>query len=291
MSHDHNHKSNNIRIAFFLNLFFAILQVFVGLYTNSISILSNSLHDFGDSLSIGLSWYLDKLSDKKRTEKFSYGYKRFSVLAAMINSLVLLTGSFFIISEAVSRIIKPEHSNVKGMLLFAILGIAINTVAALRLIKSKKISEKTVSWHLVDDILGWIAVLIVSLVTMIRDIHILDPILSILITLFILWNVFKNLRTVLMIFLQGVPGNINQEKLENAILKLPNVKAIHDTHIWSLDGEHNILTTHLVFEHNAKENDMNDAKCRAKEIINKFNVGHSTIEIEKEEELCDLNKC
>ncbi len=131
------------------------------------------------------------------------------------------------------------------MIVFAIIGVAVNGYAAWKLSKGKSLNERVVSWHLVEDVLGWIAVLIVAIVLLFTDINYLDPALSLLITLYILWNVVMRLRETLMIFLQAVPSGINIEAIKDRILQLPHVHSLHHTHVWSLEGEHHVFTTHI----------------------------------------------
>ncbi len=287
----HDHATENIRYAFFLNLVFTLFEIAGGIYTNSLAIMSDALHDLGDSLSLGLSWYLSKLSGKKRTEVFSYGYRRFSLLAAFINGLVLIAGSLIILSEAIPRLITPEHSNAMGMLIFAIIGVAVNGAAVMRLKGGKTMNERVVAWHLLEDVLGWVAVLIISIIMLIRDIHILDPILSILITFYILWNVGKNLKKTVMIFLQSVPESLEIKNIEKALLSTSGVKGVHDTHIWSLDGEHHVLTTHVIIGKDSTQQVAADIKFGAKVSLKEMGVSHITIEIETEGEKCELDVC
>ena len=204
-NHGHHHSSENIKTAFFLNLFFTIIEFIGGIYTNSLAITSDAIHDLGDSISLGMAWYFQNLSNKKPTKTYSYGFKRFSLLGAIINSVILLVGSIFIILEAIPRILSPEHSDAKGMMWFAVLGIIVNGAAVLKLRKGTSINERVVSLHMIEDVLGWVAVLIASIIMQFWDIPILDPILSLLIALFILYNVFKNGRESVRIILQGTP--------------------------------------------------------------------------------------
>jgi cobalt-zinc-cadmium efflux system protein len=284
----HKHDATtNIKIAFLLNFIFTIAEIIGGFFTNSLAIISDGLHDLGDAFSLGLSWYLAKLSSKEKTPKFSYGYKRFSLLAALINSIILLAGSLFILTKAIPRLINPEHSNAKGMLIFAIVGLAVNGFAAWKVHKGKSMNEQVITWHLLEDVLGWAAVLIVSVVLLIRDIPILDPLLSILITLYILWNVVKKLKESLMIFLQSVPKSVEVKKLEQEIVSLDSIQGIHDTHLWSLDGASHILSTHIIVSKDARPEDVFNAKCGAKKIAQNFGIEHATIEVEAEGESCE----
>jgi cobalt-zinc-cadmium efflux system protein len=293
MGHNHSHNGHchsavkNIKIAFFLNLFFTIIEFVGGILTNSVAIMSDALHDLGDSFSLGLAWFLEKYSNKKRTGLFSYGYKRFSLLGAFINGAILLIGSLFILSEAIPRLINPEPSNAYGMILLAILGVTVNGIAVYKTAKGKTLNEKVISLHLLEDVLGWIAVFIVSIVMIFTDLYILDPILSILITLYILWGVAKNLRKTILLFLQATPENLNIKDVDEKLKKIKNIYDIHDTHIWSLDGEHNILSTHIVINDNLKLEDIEKVKKESKLKLKDIGIQHSTIEIEYKREQCN----
>jgi cobalt-zinc-cadmium efflux system protein len=291
MPHQHNeHKTTKqIKIAFFLNLGFTILEIFGGLLTNSMAILSDALHDLGDSFSLGLAWFLNKVSNRAADEKFSYGYRRFSLLAALINTIVLIIGSIFIISEAIPRLIQPEHSNAQGMVIFAILGIVINGIAVLNLKGGHSTNIRIVMWHLLEDVLGWVAVLIVGIVLLFKDIHILDPLLSLLITLYVLYNVVKNLRKTLGLFLQGVPDNISIPSLESQFKDVNGVSDVHHTHVWSLDGERNVLTTHIVVDQNLSQESVQEIKLTIIDQLKLLNLEHSTIEIEYKTDDCSMN--
>jgi cobalt-zinc-cadmium efflux system protein len=292
MAHPHEHNENrpikNIKLAFFLNLSFTVIEIIGGIMTNSVAIMSDALHDLGDSLSIGLSWILERIATKQKTKRFTYGFRRFSLLAALINALVLIIGSFMILSIAIPRILNPESTNARGMFLLSILGIAINGYAAYKVAKGKTMNEKVISWHLFEDVLGWVAVLIVSVVMMFTDIAILDPILSVIITLYILWNIVKKLRSTIVLFLQGTPTSLDTVAIENELKKYKGIKNIHDTHIWSLDGENHILSTHIVVNKGSKKDDIIKIKCELKEMLNKLSIKHTTLEIEFEDEDCKL---
>lgn len=293
MAHNHDHSHHHahggegrIKTAFFLNLFFTIAEFIGGYFTNSLAIMSDALHDLGDSFSLGIAWYLSKVAKKEEDKNFSFGYKRFSLLGALINSVVLIIGSFFILSEAVPRIFNPEPSHAQGMLIFAIAGIVINGLAAFNLRSGKSMNEKVVSWHLLEDVLGWAAVLIVSIILMFTDLYILDPLLSLLITLYVLFNVVKNLKETLKIFLQGTPEEINMDDIEKRILSVGGVESVHHLHVWSLDGELHILTAHVVSKgvRDIKEAMLLKKKIRA--ALTDTHIEHVTMELEFEGENC-----
>ncbi len=289
MAHSHDDSTANIKTAFFLNLFFSLAELIGGYLTNSLAIYSDALHDLGDTFSLGVSWYLDKVSKQPRNSSFSYGLGRFSLLSAFISSVVLLIGSLYILSEAIPRLLSPEHSNAQGMILFAIGGILINGIAVLRLKKGQSMNEKVIFLHILEDVLGWIAVLITGIIIYFYDIHILDPLLSMAIVLFVLWNVAKNLKATVKLFLQSVPEGLDITDLEANIKKIPHVQALHDTHLWTLDGIHHILTIHIVIANDTTDKEAVVIKCEAKKLFNKQNIEHSTIEIEREGEVCELD--
>ncbi len=296
MSHNHNHHHHhdsrkNIGVAFLLNVSFTIIEIIGGLLTNSMAILSDALHDFGDSLSLGIAWILEGHSKKKPDSKFTFGYARFSLLGALINSIILVVGSIIILINALPRILNPQEVGYKGMLYLSIAGIVVNGLAVLRLKKGSSLNEKVVSWHLMEDVLGWVAVLIVSIVLMFTDLPVLDPILSVLITLYILYNVAKNLREILVVFLQGVPSHLSVNRINERLSRVEGVVEAHHTHLWSLDGESVILSTHIVIEDSADREEIVKIKTRIREMVSDMGIKHITMEVEFEKEKCSHQEC
>ena len=285
-AHDQSDPTSPVRVAFFLNLGFTILEVVGGLWTNSLAILSDALHDLGDSVAIGVSWYLERLSAKGKNRRFSYGYRRLSLLASLITATVLLSGALFVLTEAIPRLIRPQHSNAQGMLLFSIVGIVVNGVAAFRLRGGKTMNARMIAWHLIEDVLGWVAVLVVSLMLLLRDIHILDPILSILITVYVLYNVVRNLRETVALFLQAAPGSLDIDAIEQRLRAIPEVRSMHHTHIWSLDGQHHVLTTHVVVAEETPRDRILRVKKAFRDIAEGIGLEHTTLEVEYEDEDC-----
>ena len=288
MSDDHKHgeSSGNIGVAFFLNLAFTILEVIGGLWTNSIAILSDALHDFGDCLSLGAAWYLQRLSNKSSDAQFTYGYRRFSVLGALITGLVLLGGLGFVLVKATGRLIDPEPVNAPGMIVIAIVGIIFNGAAVLRVKGGQSLNEKVVSWHLLEDVLGWIGVLVGSIAMSLWSLPIIDPILSIAISLFVLWNVVKNLRKVLLVMLQRAPKGFDLKRFKRALDDTPKLLSSHHTQTWSLDGERHVLSTHVVLEPDATRDEIIAAKRNVHAILGKHHFEHITVDVELLGEEC-----
>ncbi len=290
-SHNHAHTDGNIGVAFFLNLAFTIIELVGGLFTNSIAIISDAVHDFGDSLSLGLAWYFQKLSKKGSTRQYTYGYKRFSLLGAIINSVVLIVGSVFVITEAIPRLISPQETNAGGMLILAIIGIVINGIAVLRTRKGSSVNERVVSLHLLEDVLGWAAVLVGSIVMHITGISIIDPILSIAIACFVLFNIFKNIKQVLPILLQGVPTDVDREHIIEKLEGIENVSNVHDLHIWSLDDEYNVLTVHITLGESIAMDALAETKMEIRSLLKNEGIHHATIEFETPDETCTFEDC
>ena len=258
--------------------------------TNSTAILADAVHDLGDSFALGQAWYFEKISRRHGSDIYSYGFKRFSLLGALISTLLILTSSLYILSEAIPRLINPEESNAEGMIFLAIIGIAVNGYAMLKLSGEKGINAKTVSLHLLEDVLGWVAVLVVATILLFRDIHILDPILAILITLYILMNVVKNIKSTVPIFLQAVPKDVDLDSIKKAIHGIDHVASAHHVHLWSLDGENSIFSAHLLADKNLTPEQYADLKHNVRLIIQEYGLYHSTVEIELPEEACRMQE-
>lgn len=289
--HSHAHATGNIALAFFLNTAFALIELVGGVLTNSVAILSDALHDLGDSFSLGTAWYFQRKSQKSRTAHYTYGYQRFSLVGAFVNAIVLTVGSVFIIQEAVSRLAEPQQPNPQGMIGLAILGIAVNGAAMLRLKKGGSINERVVSLHFLEDVLGWVAVLIGAVIMLFAHVPILDPILSLGIAAFVLFNVYRNIKPAFQIVLQGVPENITEEEVRQLVLDEQEVVDVHDYHLWSLDGEHHILTLHVVVSEPMALKQAEALKERIKNRLRQLHITHATIEVEFNPEHCQQRSC
>ena len=288
--HDHSHhhhgdeSTNRIAWAFFLNLGFSIVEFVGGWLTNSTAIMADAVHDLGDSLSIGSAWLLNKLGKKEADVTFTYGYRRLSLFGALINGVVLVSGSIWVLSEAIPRLFNPVMPMAEGMFWLAILGVLVNGFAAYRLSHGETLNERVLNWHLMEDVLGWIAVLIVSVVLYFFEVPILDPVLCILFTLFILFNVVKHLRTTLMLFAQSVP---DPELRDNVYSRLSGIQHINE--IWSLDGERHVLTAHLVLDYPMPPAQQIELKEKIAAVLKDYKLQHTTIELEYPDEICRDN--
>jgi len=285
--HGHDHSSgSNLKVAFFLNLGFTVLEILGGLWTNSVAILTDAIHDFGDCASLGLAWYFENVSERGHTPEHTYGYKRFRLLGGLVTGLVLVAGLTVVLWQAVGRLVSPEPVNAPGMMGLAAIGILVNGAAVLRVRKGGSLTEKVVSWHLLEDTLGWVAVLVGAGVMSVWDVPIIDPLLSIGISLFVLWNVGRNLSRVAKVFLQAVPASFDLAQFEEEIKQLPKVGDTHHTHVWSLDGESHVLSAHVVMTANASRKEIVELKKRVRERLNPTDFVHVTIDVELEGEEC-----
>lgn len=285
-SHLHAHGSRRIGLAFFLNASFTVIELIGGWLTNSTAIMADAVHDLGDTLAIGLGWLLQNFSKKKADERYSYGYRRFSLLGAAINAAILIAGSLLILSEAVPRLWAPEMPHVEGMVALAVLGVAVNGAAALGLRGGKTLNEQVLNLHFLEDVLGWVAVLIVSLILWFYPLPILDPLLSIGFTLFILWRVVQTLGQALRVFLQSVPDAKMLADIRNQLRDLAPVDDVHHLHLWSLDGEHHVLTAHLSLHQDLDAPRLRELKCDVEAQLAHYNLAHTTIAVEFPNENC-----
>jgi cobalt-zinc-cadmium efflux system protein len=299
--HDHNHGSgmhvhpvvNNMWIALFLNLAFTVIEFIGGFLTNSVAILSDAVHDLGDSIAIIAALVLEKQSIKGRSKLFSYGKRRFSVLAALITSLVLIVSSVFILTQVIPRFYNPQVVNARGVLGLAVLGLVFNGAAVFRLRKgsSSSLNQKAVMLHLMEDVLGWIAVLIGGTIMYFTKWYWIDPVLSLGITAFIVYNAGKTMFATLKILLQAVPETFDQEGLLSKLESIPGIVSVHDLHSWTLDGEKNILTVHIVTEPLIASENLHSIKAQLFEIFLQYKIHHPTIQFETTNEKCELLTC
>jgi cobalt-zinc-cadmium efflux system protein len=282
-----NMKSKGkILIAFLLNLIFSIVEFLGGIFTGSVAITSDALHDFGDAISIGLSFFLEKISGKKPNEKYTFGYARYSVLGGLITTLVLLASSGIVIYKSIQRIISPVSINYNLMIVIAIVGFFVNLFATFFTHGGKSINQKAVNLHMLEDVLGWLVVLIGAVVMKFTNLHVIDPILSICVAVFIIVNCVKNLIQISNIFLIKTPKDINLADIKAEILKIDGVIDLHHLHVWTLDGEINLLSLHLVVkEYNSH------IKNKVKEEMYEHGICHTTIEMEEVSENCKEKSC
>ena len=276
----------NIFVAFILNFLFSIFEFFGGLYTGSVAIVSDAIHDLGDALSIGLSFFLEKKSKKQPDDNFTYGYARYSVLGGIITNLVLLFGSVAVIYNAIEKIISPTQIKYDGMIAFAVVGVCVNFLAAFFTREGDSINQKAVNLHMLEDVLGWVVVLIGAIVMKYTNFSYIDPVMSVCVSVFILTNAVRNVKQAMDVFLEKIPESVNVNEIKEHISEIEGVKDVHHVHIWTMDGERVYATMHVV-----AEGDSHIIKEDIRHELFEHGISHVTIEIESENEHCHERLC
>lgn len=272
----------NILIVFFVNVFFTIFEFVGGIITGSMAIFSDAIHDLGDSITLAISYLLERKSKKRKNDTHTYGYVRYSLVGSIITTIILLVSSILLIIGSIRRAMNPIDINYDGMIFFSVIGIIVNVIAMYLTRGGKTLNEKAVNLHKLEDILGWIIVLIGSIVMRLTDFKLIDPALSMIVAIIILVGAIKNLGIILNIFLEVTPEDVDLKILKKEILAIDGVLELHHIHVRSFDGYTNHLTMHVVL----KEYDSN-IKKEIKKKLKELNIVHSNIEIELENEKCN----
>ena len=279
-------STRKIFVAFILNLGFSIFELIGGMFTHSVAILSDSVHDIGDALSIGLAFLLEKKSQRSPDDNYTYGYLRYSVIGSLITTLILICGSVFVITGATYRIINPVEVNYNGVIVLAIIGVVVNFGAVYFTRDGDSLNQKSVNLHMLEDVLGWVVVLIGAILMRFTSISLIDPILSIVVALFILVNALRNFREIGDLFLEKTPQGVSLPEMEQALLEIPAIKSVHHLHLWSMDGNTNYATMHIVTNHPSHE-----LKEQVREKLYQQQISHVTIELESPREHCTEESC
>lgn len=272
--------------AFFLNLFFSVVELIGSFVTGSVAIASDALHDFADAITIGISCFLEKKSNRQPDETYTYGYRRYSVLAGFSGSLVLLVGSAVVIYHAVGRIVNPQPIHYNKMIFFGIFGIICNGVAAYITHGDESVNQKAVNLHMIEDVLGWVAVLLGAVVMKFTQFAIIDPLLSVGVAVFIIVNAGRNLKHSLEILLEKAPAGISASQVKDLLLTTDGVIDVHHMHLWSMDGITNYATLHLVTNEHP-----DNIKKQVKAILSQKGISHVTLELETSDEHCNERIC
>lgn len=285
-----NKTPENIKIAFLLNLAFSIVEAIGGILTNSISIISDSLHNLGDSITIGINYIFEKKSKKLPNKEYSYGYLRYTMLGSLIASFILLVGSVIIIYNVVPRLIKPLSVNYDAMIIFGIFGLLINLYATIKIMRSKD-KDKKINTHMIEDTVIWLFILTGSICIKVFNLVIIDPILSLLIAIYILYQVYKYMKNIYNIFMEKVPKNVKIDEIKKDIESNENIDNVHHIHIWSMDGVNNYMTAHIHLNKILNEEEIIKTKNDVKNKLKEDKINHITLEVEYFNEKCDSSNC
>lgn len=291
IGHDHIKRRGNLLFAACLNLGFTIIELIGGILTNSIAVLSDALHDLGDSLTLFAAYFAEGQAKRGADRKRTFGYARISLFSALVSATILLVGSIYILIEAIARLFQPEPVLAGWVAGLAVFGLATNILAYKKLHGGHSANEKVLSWHLLEDVFGWVAVLIGAVVMHFTGWFIIDPILTIAFTLLIIFGVVHNLKEVINLFMEGVPAGIDTEKIKKDIGMFTGIKSIHDIHVWSLDGSTAMLTAHVELELDSGLN-QNEIYNQIKNYLKDLSITHTTIEFESKGVMdCHGNQC
>lgn len=276
----------NILIAFVLNLGFSIFELLGGVFTGSVAILSDAIHDMGDAASIGVAYFLEKKSGRQPDERYTYGYGRYAILGSIITTLFLLAGSAVVVYRAIQRILIPADIHYDGMIVFAIVGVCVNLAAAFVTREGDSLNQKAVNLHMLEDVLGWAVVLVGAVVMRLTDIQIIDPIMSMGVAVYIIVNAVRNLKEAIELILEKAPREIDVQELEEHISEIAGVQDVHHIHVWSMDGQNHYATMHVVTNGNPHQ-----IKRLVRGELEEHGIGHVTLEMEQEGEHCNERHC
>lgn len=276
--HHHGASTENIRLAFFLNFSFSVIELIGGLWIGSMAIVADAVHDFGDSLSLGTAWFLERYAKRGRDQRFNFGYRRFSLLSALIAGVVISCGSTLILYESIRRLGDPGEPHGLAMVGLALIGLLVNGAAAWRLSSGKTQNEKMLTWHLIEDVLGWAIVLIGGLVIHFTGLHWLDPVLAIGLSLYVLYNVVRHLKGTAYLFLQGRPLDFNESRFRKEAMAIAGVEHIDHLAVWSLDGESSILSARIHIHDLRDPLEIEKVKSKVKDVAREFGAQVATLE-------------
>ena len=276
--HHHKKAGENLAFVFFMNLTFNVIVIIGGLATNSMAILADCIHDLSDTISIAFAWFLEHVAQKDSTDKYSYGYQRFSILGAVIISIFVIVMAFIILEEAIPRLFAPEGVDADGMLVVAIVGIIFKSLSVYRLHKGETFNEKAILIHQLGDVFEWVAILILSVVLMFWDgAPYLDPFVSIGIALWLIFNLARNLYKSVEVLLQKTPNHFDVDEFKSSIMSIEDITAIDDFHVWSLDGIDSVLTLKVSIDN---WNNQEKIKKEIYSIASKYHIVDITIEFD-----------
>ena len=248
--------------------------------------MSDAVHDMGDAAGIGAAYFLEKKAKKQPDDIYTYGYERYSLLGGLITTVILISGSVVVILSALRRLLNPVEIDYSGMIIFAALGVVVNFIAAWFTREGDSVNQRAVNLHMIEDVLGWVLVLIGGVIMKFTDFAMIDSLLSMGVAVFILINALKNLKEILDVFLEKIPDGIDIASLKEHILEIDGVLGVHHIHIRTVDGQRNYATMHIVTEEKGCE-----IKRKVREELAEHNISHTTLELEHPDEKCEEETC
>lgn len=264
-------------LAFFLNLSYAIVEFIAGGIFGSSAVLADSVHDLGDAIAIGVSAFLETISNREEDSHYTLGYKRFSLLGALVTAVILMTGSVLVILENITKLFHPQPVNDEGILWLGIIAVSINVLASLVVRKRKTKNESILSLHFLEDTLGWVAVILMAIVLRFSDWYILDPLLSLVISIFILSKAIPRFWSTLKIFLDAVPEGVDIQQVKSDLEQLDHVASINQLNLWTMDGLEKNAIVHVCLK---KVEHMEVCKEAIRAMLKDYGFQNITIEVD-----------
>ncbi len=281
--HSHSHASRDasvksLMVVFGTNLLFSIIEFVAGILFNSTAIFSDAVHDLGDAVSTGTALVLEKKSMKHADGTYTFGQRRFSLLGALITGLILIIGSGIALFRAIPRFFAPEPVEATGMLWLAVVAIGLNLVSAVALLGRKSRSERMLQLHMLEDVLGWVAILIISVILQFKPWYFLDPLVSVGISLYILHEAIPQTIGTIRILMESVPEDVDVNEISDKLLQIQGVHGLTHLHLWSMDGQdNNFAVTLFTADPSVQEQDR--IKTAVRQILVPYHVTCSTIEV------------
>lgn len=287
---DNEYLGNAFRIGITINIIFIVLEVIFGLLSNSMALVSDAGHNFSDVIALIFSWLAIRLSQRKPTSKFTYGFRRSTILAAILNTVLLLVAVGFLLWETIQRIGRPVVINSKNIIIIAIIAIFVNGFTAWLFVKNKKhdLNIRSAFVHFIADTLVSLGVVISGVIIYFTGLTWLDTAVSFIIIAVILISLYKLLVDSVSLALDAVPENIDFEAVRQYLNEIPEVDTIHDLHIWALSTSAAALTVHL--ETNT-QTDVDFLSKIQQDLDSRFKIEHSTIQVEYEKQSEQCNDC
>ena len=268
---------HTVWLAFFLNLSYAIVEFIAGGIFGSSAVLADSVHDLGDAIAIGISAFLEAISNREEDSHYTLGYKRFSLLGALVTAVILMTGSVLVILENITKLFHPQPVNDEGILWLGIIAVSINVLASLVVRKGKTKNESILSLHFLEDTLGWVAVILMAIVLRFTDWYILDPLLSLVISIFILSKAIPRFWSTLKIFLDAVPEGVDIKQVKSDLEQLDHVTSINQLNLWTMDGLEKNAIVHVCLK---KVEHMEVCKEAIRAMLKDYGFQNITIEVD-----------
>ncbi|ACK70967.1 cation diffusion facilitator family transporter [Gloeothece citriformis PCC 7424] len=285
-NHDHNHHAPNFNRAFIigtiLNVGFVVIEAGFGFLTNSLALLADAGHNFSDVLGLLLAWGASWLTSRRPTARYTYGFRRSSIFAALINGILLFVALIFITIEAVQRLANPVPISEMTIIIVALIGVVINTITALLFMSGRKgdLNIRGAFLHMAADALISVGVVLAGIAMMVTGWLWFDPVVSLIIVVVIAVGTWNLLQESVNLALDAVPTGINPQAVRTYLRELPGVMAVHDLHIWAMSTTEPVLTVHLVMpEGNPGDEFLSRIN---EELDHNFGIEHTTIQIESD---------